>query len=383
MTYIFFAAIFLIVYAFALYPYVLKLLAAIFRNPPRKDINFKPSVSIVISAFNEERIIERALRSIFDSDYPREKIEVLVGSDGSTDATEEIVSLLERELPSLKLYKFPRTGKNGVLNSITPRATGEIILYMDADVRLQPDTISVLVANFADGRVGAAIAAMSQIDESDNSNSGRIGETLYQSYEHDIRIMESVVWTTVNSLGAFYGVRRADYAPLPNDMVCDDFMPLLTVSLMRKRVIFDPAAKVLEVREKSLSDELARRARVASGAMSTVWAAKKLLLPNYGVYSFFLWSHKILRWLSPFFLIIILCTNLFLLNHGSFFIATFVAQATFYALSLAGLVAEKFGKAPKALKIPAYAVTMNYGFLLAFHRFLSGKSTSRWERSTF
>jgi poly-beta-1,6-N-acetyl-D-glucosamine synthase len=370
----------LIAYTFVVYPILLKLLSGIFNKPLKINKEYQPELSIIISAYNEEEYIHDAVESLYKTDYPIEKIKVYVGSDGSTDRTVEIVDNLAEKYKNLFVYNFPRLGKNKVLNQIVPKTETEIILFMDADCRSNKDTILKMVESFSDPSVGAVIATMNSIDEGSNDNIGRLGETLYQKYESVLRVGESRIKSTVNSLGAFYGIRRDVYKPLPSDRVCDDYMPLLDSISMHKRVIFLNDAIVNEVRRKSLNNEISRRIRFTAGAMSTVWFAKKLLNPKYGWISFFLFSHKIIRWLTPVFMIGLLICTVLLPEASDIKMSLLILQGVLYFVALLGWIFEKLKLKFVVFKIPLFYITMNIGFLLGIFRFLAGLQNARWER---
>jgi hypothetical protein len=255
---------------------------------------------------------------------------------------------------------------------------------MDADCRCQPDTLAMVVSNYADKNVGAVIAAMKSVEYvEENDNTGSQGEVIYQKYETYLRKNESLVKSTVSSLGAFYSIRRKFYKPLPNDNVCDDYMPLLDTASMKKRVIFDCEPVVLEVRKKTLTDEFTRRVRIAAGGVATIWEARKLLLwPFYGWFSFFLWSHKVLRYLSPVFMIFIALGTIFLMKSSQLMGSLLVLQLIMYLAAFLGWAFEKTTFKMIPFRLPLFFVSMNIGFLMGILRFISGRQNARWERQS-
>lgn len=370
----------LIAYTFIVYPFLLKLLSFIFGKPLNTNKNFQPDISVVISAYNEQEYIEEAVDSLFNTDYPNEKIKAYIGSDGSTDKTFEIIGNLAAKNKNIIVFNFDRLGKNKVLNQMVPKTDTELVFFMDADCRVNNDTISRMVEVFSDTNTGAVIASMNSIDEGSNDNIGRLGETLYQKYESVLRVGESRIKSTVNSLGAFYGIRRTIYKPLPSDKVCDDYMPLLDSILMKKRVIFLSDAIVNEVRRKSLTNEISRRIRFTAGAMSTVWYAKSLLSPKFGWITFFLFSHKIIRWLTPLFMLGLLAASILLPGESAVKMPALIVQAALYFIAFIGWIFEKLNRKFVVFKIPLFYITMNIGFLLGIFRFLGGLQNARWER---
>ncbi|MGB9701955.1 MAG: glycosyltransferase [Candidatus Kapaibacteriota bacterium] len=379
--------IFGILYIYFFYNLILRIWAKFWKKEVKKDEQYEPQITIIIAAHNEEKLIEKSLSSIFQSDYPLNKIKVLVGSDGSTDKTTEICKKIADEINKnaksddsniLEVYDFPRAGKNQTLNNLTPLVKTDIIFFMDADIILDKSTISKMVQNFADPEVGSVISPMIYIEEASEINAGSNGEKLYQSFESTTKMYESQIWSTFNTLGAFYSVRRNLYKTLPNDRVCDDLMPIYNVNIAGKRVIYDTSVCVYEIREKSLNNELSRRIRVSSGSMETIWAAKELLsLKNLRNF-FFLFSHKIVRYFSPLFLLLIFIGTLLIWKTGVISYILILSITVFLLLSFVGYLFEedkiKFFPAQFAI----YFLTMNVGFILAFFQFLKRSSNSKW-----
>ncbi len=370
--------LFILLWTYAFYPATLLPLSILFGKKIKRQ-NIYPEISVIIAAYNEERLIANAIKAIRKSDYPPEKIEIICGSDGSTDSTVDILKEIAANDNKLKIYNLPRMGKNAVLNEITPGATGEIICYTDADCRVGMDTIRLMMQNYADDTVGGVISPMASVIEGEGDTGG-MGETMYQKYESHIRYHEGRICTTVNGLGAFYSVRRELYRPLPDDMVCDDFMPVLEVARARKRMIFDKRIRTMEVREKSLTDELSRRIRVAAGGLSTIRQASDLLSPLRGWVSFFLWSHKLLRTLSPLFLILLLAGTPFVTGVPELFWPLAIGQSIIYIPAVIGYLLEKIGINLIFFRMSLYFVTMNIGFLAAIFRFLGGRQNAKWQR---
>jgi cellulose synthase/poly-beta-1,6-N-acetylglucosamine synthase-like glycosyltransferase len=345
----------------------------------KKRTNYLPDISIVLSAYNEQEFISDAIESIFSSDYPKSKITVYVGSDGSTDDTCRLLHDLSIKYSALNTLCFDRIGKNKVINALLKKIETEIVFFMDADVRLQTGVINKLIKYLSDDSVGAVIASMRSIGDSGDS-AGGFGEILYQKIERIFRIYESKIYSTVNALGAFYGIKKKYIELLPDDLVADDFYPLLVAMQHKKRVQFVDEAEVIEVRPKSTSDEISRRIRATASAISSIKYKYMLLSPKYGWVTFFLFSHKILRWLAPFFLLIILFTTFFVKNE-IFLLIIVIIQLYIYLGAFIGFILEKINHNLVIFKLPLYALTMSIGFLGAFFRFLSNKKNSRWQRN--
>lgn len=368
-------------YIFIGYPALILFLSKIFGKQIKSDGSYKPDISIIIAAHNEEDFIKDAIDSIYNSNYDSAKISVFVGSDGSTDKTVEILNELKEKYSSIYIYEFDRAGKNNVLNNLVPKTNTELVFFLDADLRLQSDSLDRSIELMADSDVGAVLSSLRIIDDTDADNTGSSGETIYQKYESMIRKNESAIKSTVNNLGTLYGIKRDVYSPLPNDLICDDFYNLLHTVISQKRVVFNNDSQVNEVRKKSLSGELTRRVRLVGGGLATLWTCKKILNPKYGWPSFFIFSHKLLRWMSPLILIIMLAGTILLDVNSLLWKPFMIGQGALYLLALIGWIGEKIKINIKILRIPLFFVSMNYGFLMGIIQFLSGKQNARWERT--
>lgn len=363
---------------FVLYPAIIFIASKFIRNTYQIIKANKPDIAIIISAHNEEKLIEEAIISIYESGYPVDKISCIVGSDGSTDNTIGILEKLHERYKSLEFYDYKRAGKNFVLNQLVPKSKSEIIFYMDADLRIAPETLDRLTGILSEESVGAVLSSVKFAGK--DVNAGGFGEYLYQQYETKLRIHESNIVSSINSLGTLYGIKKSLYNEIPNNLVCDDLYRLLATALQNKRIIFDDKSVVIEVREKAVTEEIKRRKRVVSGGLSTVLACRKILNPAYGWVSFFVWNHKVLRWLSPVYLILI-AIGTFLLNIESWlFYPLCITQAILYGGAALGWGFEKFKFNILPLRILLFAVSMNLGFLLGIARFIAGGQNAMWGR---
>ncbi len=373
--------VFLIFNVFILYPLILFLASKFFFKPITRSTDFKPDITIIIAAYNEEKLIKGAIDSIFTSDYPAEKIKVLVGSDGSDDSTVQVLEQLSQHYNNIEYFELKRIGKNAVLNFLVDKSNTEIIFYMDADLRVKPNTLSKMISILSDNSVGAVLASLEIIGEKSVSTAGGYGESLYQKYETYMRKKESDIFSNINSLGTLYGIKMEVYSPIPNDLVCDDLYRMLKTASHKKRIIFDTGLVVEEVREKTTKEELLRRIRLVAGGLSTVKECKSILNPKYGWVSYFVWNHKVLRWLSPLYLIAIAVSTIFLKPDSLLFIPILSLQIALYGGALIGWLFEKFKLNIMPFRILLFAVSMNIGFLLGILRFLTKGQNAIWGRN--
>lgn len=378
-------SVFLISYNYIVYPMILILLDKIISKPIKKNKNYQPNITFIIAAHNEEELISGAIQSILNSDYPQDKIKIIIGSDGSSDQTNFILDEYETKLNGqLKYYTFSRSGKNKVLNDLIPRVETDIIFFMDADCRVTNSTISEMTANFYSDEVGSVISSQSVESENDDDNAGKLGDTAYHRYEQIIRELESNIHSNVNSLGYLYAVRISLLKPIPDDLVCDDLHNVYSIIENKKRVIFEKEAKAREVRKKSFNNELHRRVRAVAGGIATMIEYKNLAnLNKYGIVSFFLISHKVFRWLSPFFIILLFLLTFIFWNSSLLWLFILSGQIFFYLMAFVGWLADRLNFNFKLAKIFLFFISMNYSSLLGSFRYFRKSQNAIWDRIGF
>ena len=405
MIYLFYIFLFLFFYPYFIYPIFLLILGKFIKYEYKSNVKLQPKISIVISVYNEEELIIDCLKSILDSNYKKENIEILIGSDGSNDKTNEIIKnfINDNNLHKfIYLFEYERSGKNLVLNNLVKNVKTDYVFYMDADIRITQDAISNSIKYIEDENVGIVISKMIQIDyklfnssillngevQTNNSNSnnlGLMGDSFYQKYEHYLRLWSSNISTSVNSLGAFYLMKMSLYQPIINDKVCDDYFTVLSALVNNKKVLYNKDSVVYEVRKKQISDEMQRRVRLTAGSLSTLFAKKQIFNPLLGFSSLFTWSNKILRILSPVFFIIsvILSYTVLRENLEVFYFRTFVEGLLL--LFIFSVIFDRLGNNLKMnfklFKIYKFFVLMNIGFLLGIYEFIKGKHNSKWEHN--
>jgi cellulose synthase/poly-beta-1,6-N-acetylglucosamine synthase-like glycosyltransferase len=371
---------FLVIYPFAIYPALLFLLRLFKSKKVNRDLDFKPELTFLISAYNEEENIENCINSILNSNYPKEKIKIIVGSDGSSDKTNSILKTLNTQYANLDYIVFNRIGKNNVLSELIKKTETEYIYFLDADMEIPENTISNIVSYMADSSVGAAFCNI--LMTHDTKETGGLGEKLYQMFEKFLRINESKIFSTVNSFGACFVRRELIKDGYPDDKVLDDNYTILKVSSQGKRVIFDSDNIIYEKRPKILADEFQRRIRMIAAGLSTFLYFKEYLFFKKGTLSFFLYSHKIIRIFSPLYLILILVFSL-LLEHTQFGKNALLIQFLFYSSVFAGYAFDLLKAKIRIFKIPLFYFVMNVSFIFGILRFISGKQNSIWGRKGF
>jgi cellulose synthase/poly-beta-1,6-N-acetylglucosamine synthase-like glycosyltransferase len=371
---IFWLIIFLIFYTYIGYS-LLILLISLFFNKPVKKKEIYPSVTFLITAYNEAGSIADKIENALQLDYPKEKLEVIVASDGSTDATDSIVMKYQKQGVILNRVEG-RVGKTETQNQTVAKATGDIIIFSDATTNYIKDAVKKIVRNYADPEVGAVSGRYEYINPTGAAVG--IGTVLFWKYENLVKKLQTRIQTITGCCGCIYSVRRDLYEALPPDIISDLVEPL---KILEKgyRIAFEPEAVAFEVTSETSKEEFGMRVRVISRGMYGLWYMQALFNPiKYGFISFQLFSHKVLRWMIPFLLPLLLLSN-FLLIGQLFYNFTFVLQLLFYVGAACGYLLEKKGRKVKLLALPLYYCVVNIASLTAFLQTLKGKKAVVWE----
>ena len=378
MKFLFFLSFFLILYVYLGYPLLISALGLI-RGRKVKKVRLEPFVTVLISAFNEEKVIEQTLRNKLEQEYPVGKLEVVVISDGSTDRTDEIVRKYEGERVRLTRQE-PRAGKTSALNMAVPQAKGEIIAFSDANSIWAKDALAKLVANFADPGVGYVTGKMIYT----NPDGTPIGDgcTAYMKYENLLRRLETRLGAVVGVDGGVDAVRKVLYKPMNPDQLPDFVLPLKVVE-QGYRAVYEPGAVLMEPALKEARDEYRMRVRVSLRSLWALWDMRRLLLFSQGpLFAFQLWGHKVLRYLCFLFLIVLYFSNLVLWDEGNFYKVVFVLQNIAYLCALAFPLLEKKGRSLRLLYLPNYFLLLNLASAHAFLKFIMGKKQITWTPRT-
>jgi cellulose synthase/poly-beta-1,6-N-acetylglucosamine synthase-like glycosyltransferase len=287
-----------------------------------------PSVSVVISAFNEEKCIAKRIQNLLDLNYPHENIHFYIGSDGSTDNTVEIAKGYKDSRLTVVNFEANR-GKAVVINDLLSMADGEIVVFSDANTFYESGAVKMLVRHFQDKQVGAVCGELKLVDGDSQKNL----DGLYWKYERVLKFNESRIGALLGANGAIYAVRRILYEPIPNDTIVDDFTIALNVSLTGNKVLYDPEAVAIEEVAPSTGDEFIRRIRIGSGNFQALHRFVALLSPLYGSLFWAYFSHKVLRWITPFLLFIVFLGSLVLSLNNQFYAVFSMLQLLVYVVS--------------------------------------------------
>lgn len=366
---------FALVYTFAGYGILITLLSRVLHRPVRRE-PITPSVTLIISAFNEQVVMAEKLENTLSLDYPSELLEIIVVADGSTDCTGQIVSQFTSRGIKL-LYERERRGKIAAMNRAAPFASGDVLVFSDADAMLEPQSVRMLVANLADPKV-ACVGGEKRIRK-DSSVQAK-GEGAYWRYEAYLKRMDSSVNTAIGAIGELFAIRRELYRPMDNDLLIEDFVLTMRLVAQGWRVVYEPAAITWENASPSLAGEWQRRVRIAAGGFQAIGRLTSMLNPLRGLAAIQYISHKVFRWLSPFFMLLALIANLGLAGEP-LYRWLFVAQLAFYGLALLGLVLQSIGKRWWALQIPFYFCFANATSLAGFFRYVTRSQPVTWQKA--
>lgn len=363
-----------IAYVYVGYPLLLWIVAVTRRPAVFPTASADPTVTLVISAFNEDAVIEAKLENSRALDYPREKLEVLVVSDASDDETDVIVRRNEDRMIRL-LRMQERGGKTLGLNEGVRQARGDIIVFSDANAMYQASAIRQLIECFVDERTGAAVGESRYEDSEEGSDQN---ESLYWRYELWIKAMETASGSVVGGDGAIYAVRRHLYRDMSADALSDFVNPLQVVK-QGYRCVYAREAICVEEAAASYQKEFRRKVRIVNRAWRAMWTMADLLnVFRYGWFSIKIVSHKLLRWLIPVFLISLYVSNAFLLGAGWFYVAFFTTQTLFYVLAIIGYLLRSRSGLPAFLSIPYYFCLVNVASLFGIIEAYLGKTYTTW-----
>jgi cellulose synthase/poly-beta-1,6-N-acetylglucosamine synthase-like glycosyltransferase len=365
---------FLIFYTYFGYSLFILILSYFVSNDVKKKEN-ESQVTFLITAYNEEKNIRQKIENTLSLDYPKSKLEILVASDGSTDSTDQIVKEFINK--GVKLLRVEgRVGKTETQNRAVGQAEGEIIIFSDATTKYERNAIRKIVQNYADPTVGAVSGRYEYFNPT-GATIG-IGNILFWKYENLIKNCQTKIKTITGCCGCIYSIRKALYEPLPPDIISDLTEPL---KILEKgyRISFEPEAIAYEETTEKVAEEFNMRIRVIVRGMRGLFYMRGLFNPfKFGFVTFQLVSHKILRWLIPFFLISLLLLNLFLLDEG-FYKVLLVCQIIFYGLALSGWLGERAKVRLKIFSIPLYFITVNIASIISLYRILKGEKAAKWE----
>jgi len=397
---ILFMSLFLIVYNHILYPLLVVLLAKILDDRQASIIDDPtasyeththmedaiklmtyPKVSFIIAAYNEEKVIKDKLDNTLALNYPDNDFEIIVVSDGSDDKTVDIVKSFS-DSGVISLHEDARSGKTSALNRAVLNASGDILVFSDANNDFSSNAVVKLVKHFSDNAIGGVTGAK-HIYTSESRESA-VGDGLYWKYESFIKKAESRLGSITAADGEIVAIRKSLYKPVNPELINDDAAITFDIVRSGHRIIYEPEARSYEQASEDLYDDINVKIRMTAGGYQTISYEWKYLFPPLNWFSFSFISHKVLRWITPHLMLLTFITSMLLstlFSASIVYLFLLVAQLVFYLISLYGWNQRKSGNMPTLIYIPMYFTVMNIALFMGFIRYISNNQGVNWVKA--
>lgn len=379
MIYLFWFSIIFVFYAYLGYPLLLLLFTAVNKKKYPEQTgrvdDFYPKVTLLISAYNEEKVIEDKILNSLELNYPKELLEVVVVSDGSNDRTNEIATRYADKGVVLRYFEG-RIGKTACLNKVVPLAQGEIIVFSDANSRYDKEAVKELVKHFADKKIGFVTGTTKYISNEADKALESIG--IYTKIEQITKRLESETGSCVGADGAIFAIRKGFYQQL-KDIDINDLVIPLNIIKQGYRGILEEKAFCIEKTAKNASGEFYRQVRITNRTIRAIVNNRELFNPlKFGIFSFQLLSHKICKLSVPFFLLILLLTNILLIKNRPLYLLIFTTQFLFYSFALLGYVGKYFNGLSRLISASNTFTFANLAILLGWIKYIQGEKYTTW-----
>jgi cellulose synthase/poly-beta-1,6-N-acetylglucosamine synthase-like glycosyltransferase len=346
-----------------------------------KASEFEPETTLVVAAYNEAGFIEQKILNSLELDYPSGKLRWIFITDGSSDATPELIHKYDK---ILLLHHPERKGKVAALNRAIKYVETPYTIFCDANTLLNKSAVREIMKHYADPRVGG-VAGEKKIISADDDRAAGAGEGLYWKYESLLKRLDSEFYSVVGAAGELFSLKTSLFQQAGEDTIIEDFVQSLQICMAGYVIRYEPKAFALETASASMQEEQKRKVRIAAGAFQAMLILKKLFNPfRYPVLSFQFISHRILRWtLCPLCLIIFFISNIFLVYHGAgrFYIVVLLVQTVFFTMALAGRFFAGKNLKVKVFYVPYYFLFMNLSVFAGFYRFVRNKQSAVWEKA--
>jgi cellulose synthase/poly-beta-1,6-N-acetylglucosamine synthase-like glycosyltransferase len=381
MESIFWLCVMLILYSYVVYPLLLSVFVKLFGKKNEEVGIFKikewPDVAVVIAAFNEEQDIKQRIENLLALDYPVDKITYYIGSDGSTDQTNQILSQYADSRLKAHFFDVNR-GKASVLNDLIELVEQPIVVFSDANTHFENDAIKHLVAHFESSNVGAVCGELNLFNPNKSDNK----DSTYWLYERFLKEKEGQLDALIGANGAIYAIRTHLYTPIPVNTVVDDFIVVMNVAKEKYKIIYDQKALAHEEVAPTIAEESKRRIRIGTGNYQAFTRLYWALNPFIGWRFFSYFSHKVLRWFTPHFMVVALIGNIILIGEV-LYNTTLIVQLAAYLIAVAGKkVSDKGKKIPSIVALLTFFVSMNFALLQGFYKFTFNNVKGTWQRTS-
>jgi glycosyltransferase involved in cell wall biosynthesis len=376
---IFFIASGLLVHSYILYPLIVKYFARgkvlTNREVPNAE---KPFLSVILAVYNEEKVIRKKIESILDTTYPPNKIEILIGSDGSTDSTEGIIREIAEKTNNVFVKRFSgRLGKTYIINQLVPEAKGSILIFTDANIYFSRELFNRLTAHFMDNAIGLVGANILNYGMRHDGIS--MQEQNYITRENKIKHNEGLAWgTMMGAFGACYAIRRELFVPVKKNFFMEDFYITMQVLRKGKKTINDLSALAYEDVSNDWKEEFKRKIRISIGNFQNLSVFWRMMLPIYKPTGFCFASHKVIRWMGPFAILTAIISNAIIRNENLFFFLTFLLQCVGIISPFIDMFFKQLNIHNFAVRLCAYFYLMNLALFIGFIKYCRGINTSAW-----
>ncbi|HPG88388.1 MAG TPA: glycosyltransferase family 2 protein [Hyphomicrobium sp.] len=373
----FWIAVLLVSYSYVLYPLVLAALVRIRPAPVSSSTKASathqaPAVACIIAAYNEERHIAARVENVLTQTYDTEKLTLYVGSDGSRDRTAE--RLEDKKGDRVKTFVFDKNrGKASVLNDLVAASTEPILVFSDANAMFEADAVARLVDRFRDPAVGAVCGELQLLDAS-----GTNQDSAYWRIEQFLKLREAELDGLLGANGAIYALRRDCFRPLAPDTIIDDFCIAMSAVADGWRLVYEPAAKAIEDTPDSIADEYHRRTRIGIGNYQAFFRHPEFFTRTNAATRFTYVSHKVLRWFTPHLMLVALIASAIAARQSSFYFALFSLQIAAYGAAAVIWRFNLAAKLPGIVRMIFMLLTLNWAFLVAFAKFVTGRYSGSW-----
>lgn len=385
MAIIFWISLFIVFYTYVGYGIVLYILVKIKRaikSRPLMQVDWDnlPQLTLIVAAYNEADILDEKIANTLQLKYPKDKLQLLFITDGSTDASPDVI----KKYPEVKLMHSPeRRGKIHAIHRAMEEVHTAIVIFTDANTFLNENALVNIARHYADASVGA-VSGEKRVKVEEVSDA-TAGEGFYWKYESTLKKWDSELYSVVGAAGELFSIRRDLYIPVPADTVLDDFMISMLIAADGYRIVYEPAAYAVESSSENVKEELKRKIRIAAGGIQSIIRLPQLFnLFKYPILSFQYISHRVLRWtITPFLMILALILNVLIVagHNNIVYTLLLVCQLGFYGLSILGWFMQQRQIKIKLFFIPYYFCVMNYAVFAGMIRYFSKSQSAVWEKA--
>jgi cellulose synthase/poly-beta-1,6-N-acetylglucosamine synthase-like glycosyltransferase len=374
-------SIFILLMAYGGYTFPAWIWMKIKRSPQSKNCSSLPDITLLVAAYNEAEIIEDKIRNCLNLNYPKDKLDFVFVTDGSTDETPDII----KKYPNIQLQHTAfRDGKSMAINRAMQKISTSITIFSDANTMLNEDAVMLMAKSFMDPNVGA-VAGEKKVLTLNKGGANTVGEGVYWKYESVLKNFDAQFYSTMGAAGELFGIRTTLYEHIPGKVLLDDFVISMNICLQGWKIAYQKGAVAIELPSANTSEEKKRKTRIATGAFQTTFMLWKLLrFWRHPRLSYLYISHRLLRWtICPFLLPVILITNiLVVLNDNSTILSVLLGlQIIFYVAGVVGWILDTQKRKSAIFSLPYYFIFMNLTMYTGLYRFAFSHQTGVWEKA--